>query len=582
MIETQDLERLISLGHYAQARKRAEELLTQTDSLRAKQLYAFSLSKAGQPEAARDFLERVAKDHPDDPETNGILGGIYKELFRNQQSTAFAVLARDTYDRNFALTRSYYTGINAATMSTLAGQTRRGKELAQEVLDLLKDPEQDFWQAVTRAEALLLLKERTKSEEAYRKARRLAGSDWGKINSVYNQLWLLKHYMPVPREAMVAFSPPVVAAFVGHMIDHPNRAIPRFPASIEGNIKQAITSALNTVNARIGYSSLASGGDIIFAEAMEELGGEVNLFLPFNQTDFLEASVSFAGDHWAERFQRLVNKYPVTYLTEEPHAGHGDLFGLQTSILFGLSHLRSLATHAEPYLITVMSERDQQRRVGGTKDTVGLWPNSQRHITINPDVYVSIASVPEEPAKSSDSYVQPNRTDRPVLYFVCLNLSADDPNGDAVLVHLSGASLPAAVTWQNNNELVVGFKQLLGAMEFATHALSSASILHPASRITLHAGPFPLSRATGMQNYPIGDAGANEPITVIEQLIGIHHFTPIGLVYASGPLAALLALDTARYKLSFVDALREVDMRPIHPIDIFSVSLLHLSKLTNH
>jgi len=143
MIETQDLERLISLGHYAQARKRAEELLTQTDSLRAKQLYAFSLSKSGQPEAAREFLERVAKDHPDDPETNGILGGIYKELFRNQQSTAFAVLARDTYDRNFTATRNYYTGINAATMSTLAGQTRRGKELAQEVLDLLKDPEQE-------------------------------------------------------------------------------------------------------------------------------------------------------------------------------------------------------------------------------------------------------------------------------------------------------------------------------------------------------------------------------------------------------------------------------------------------------
>ncbi|HTF20689.1 MAG TPA: tetratricopeptide repeat protein, partial [Chryseolinea sp.] len=334
MNETKDLERLISLGHYAQARKRAEELLTHTDSLRAKQLYAFSLSKSGQPEAARDFLERVAKDHPDDPETNGILGGIYKELFRNQQSTAFAVLARDTYDRNFAATRNYYTGINAATMSTLAGQSRRGKELAQEVLDVLKDPDQDFWEAVTRAEALLLLKERTKAEEAYQKARRLAGSDWGKINSVYNQLWLLKHYLPVPREALVAFSPPVVAAFVGHMIDHPERQVPRFPASIEGQIKQAITSALNTVNARIGYSSLASGGDILFAEAMEELGGEVNLFLPFSQSDFLAASVSFAGDHWTERFQRLVDKYPVTYLTEEPHAGHADLFGLQTSILF--------------------------------------------------------------------------------------------------------------------------------------------------------------------------------------------------------------------------------------------------------
>src|SRR5690349_5548375 len=219
MIETKDLEKLISLGHYAQARKRAEELLTKSDSLRAKQLYAFSLSKSGQPEAAREFLERVAKDHPSDAETMGILAGIYKDLFRNQQSTAFAVLARDTYDRNFAQTKNYYTGINAATMSTLAGQSRRGKEIAHEVLNQLKDSDQDCWEVVTRAEALLILKERAKSDEAYRKARAMAGSDWGKINSVYNQLWLLKHYLPVSRDVLAAYSPPVVAAFVGHMID---------------------------------------------------------------------------------------------------------------------------------------------------------------------------------------------------------------------------------------------------------------------------------------------------------------------------------------------------------------------------
>jgi hypothetical protein len=228
-----------------------------------------------------------------------------------------------------------------------------------------------------------------------------------------------------------------------------------------------------------------------------------------------------------------------------------------------------------------MSERDSQRKVGGTKDTVGLWPNSQRHITINPDVYVSMASVPEETTKSSASSSQQNRTDRPVLYFCCLDLSPDDPNGETVLAYLEGASLPAAVIWRKDNELVVGFKQLLGAIEFATHALSSATDIHPASRVTLHAGPFPLSRAAGMHSYP-NEGGIEAPITAIEQLIGVHHFTPIGSVYASGPLAALLALDTSRYKLSFVDTLREADKRPIHPIDVFSVTLLHLSKLTNH
>lgn len=580
MIEIRELERLISLGHYAQARQRAEELLGSTDLLRVKQLYAFSLSKSGQPEAARDFLERIAREHPDDPETNGILGGIYKELFRNQQSTSYAVLARDTYDKNFALTRNYYTGINAATMSTLAGQAKRGKELAQTVLTLLKNPENDFWEAATRAEALLLLKERTKSEEAYKHARRLAGSDWGKINSVYNQLWLIKHYLPVPREALVAFSPPVVAAFVGHMIDHPDRRAPRFPESITEQIKQSVTSVLNTVNARIGYSSLACGGDIIFAEAMEDLGGEVNLFLPFNKEDFIKASVAFAGDHWIGRFNRLVNKYPVTYLTEEPHADHADLFALQTSILFGLAHLRALSTHAEPYLISVMSERDQQRKTGGTRDTIGLWPNAQRHMTINPDVYVPMTAGTDDGAQASPS--APNRSDRPVMYFVAVNVDADDPEAAKRLAHLEETSLRATLTWVHGGSLVAGFKQLLGAIEFTEYLLVNASGEQPLPRISLHTGPFALARATDIKHYPRIDAtGPEMPVAVLDQLLGLHRLTPVGSVYASGALGSMLALDTNRYKLLFIDTLREAEAKPISPIDVFSLTLVHLSKTAN-
>jgi hypothetical protein len=120
-------------------------------------------------------------------------------------------------------------------------------------------------------------------------------------------------------------------------------------------------------------------------------------------------------------------------------------------------------------------------------------------------------------------------------------------------------------------------------MEFAEHVLNTASPLHPASRITIHAGPFPLLRTAGIQYYPRMEEGGDEvPIASIEQLVDIHHYTPVGSVYASGALAALLALDIVRYKLSFIDTLREVDKRPIRPIDVFSVSLLHLSKLANH
>ena len=72
------------MGHYAQARTYAKELLSADPDHRIQQLYALALSKSGVPEAAQEYLESTIKHHPDDPETMGILGGIYKELFKKK------------------------------------------------------------------------------------------------------------------------------------------------------------------------------------------------------------------------------------------------------------------------------------------------------------------------------------------------------------------------------------------------------------------------------------------------------------------------------------------------------------------
>src|SRR5690606_33838445 len=162
-----------------------------------------------------------------------------------------------------------YPGINAATMSAIAGRAAQGKEIAVEVISLINPQATDFWELATLAEAYLLTKNRTQSVEYFIRARQLAGTDWGKVTSVYNQLWLLNHYVPVPKEIQKVFSPPNVVAFVGHMLDQSTRTTPRFPASIETKIKDAVKGAIQTLNASIGYCSIACGGDILFAEAME-------------------------------------------------------------------------------------------------------------------------------------------------------------------------------------------------------------------------------------------------------------------------------------------------------------------------
>jgi hypothetical protein len=546
MSDIATLEDLIRRGHFAQARTQAQELLITRNELRVKQIYALALSRSGVPEAAREYLEKVSQEHPDDPETNGILGGIYKELFKKNQSSTFAILARDTYERNFKLTKNYYTGINAATMSTLAGQARRGKEIAQEVLDSLTNPDGDFWEAATQGEAFLLLKDRSKSEAAYLKARKLAMSHWGKISTVYNQLWLLKHYLPVPGEAIRAFSPPVVISFIGHMIDHQGRPLPRFPASIEPQVKQAISSAINSINGKIGYCSLACGGDILFAEAMEEAGGELNLFLPCVKEDFIEASVSFAGDEWVQRFNRLVAKYPVTYLTQEPYEEHADLFLLQTSVIFGLSFLRGMRNHQEPFLLSVLSERDQQKRLGGTRDTIALWPNPKNHISINPDVFIS--DLPQ-PANSITESISVNRTDRPVVYFVCTDVSPEEKLNIALKKAMEESSLPPLIAEVTEDHFIAGFKTIFSAMEFCD--LAGKSLLRSFQqknlmRISLHVSPHPVSAAS--MYHPLKES-------LTDKLLKLHALTAPGAIYATGIFAAILSLANKRYQYDYIDTL---------------------------
>jgi hypothetical protein len=557
MSDISQLEQLIHLGHYARARNLGNELLTTDTSLRMKQLYALSLSKSGAPEAALNYLEPIARANADDAETNGILGGIYKELFKKNQSTKYAGLSRDTYEKNFAVTKSYYTGINAATMSMLAGQTRRGKEIAQEVLSILKDPDNDFWEAATQAEAFLLVKERAKSEQAFRRVREMASTDWGKISSVYNQLWLLNHYVPVPTEILRLFSPPVVMSFTGHMIDHPDRPFPRFPASIEKQIKDAIANAIRTLNAKVGYCSVACGADILFAEAMEEHGGEVNLYLPFRKEDFITSSVSFAGDHWVERFNRLVEKHSVTMVTPDAYENHPDLFNLTTGILFGLSCLRSVSSHKEPHLLTVLSERDPSRRTGGVRETLQLWPYPKNRMSINPDQYV-----PEVPGASGVSASQQaDSTHRPVLYLVCCDLGTDEKQKAAVLQELYESGTPPSAVDVRDGYLVAGFRTIFRAMDFSTFAMKT--FVKPfrqesTIRVSFHVAPIAIGE--NINQSLSGDA--------ITTLTNLHVITLPGSYYATSMFAAVLALEPKKYSFYYVDT---IPAGAAKDLDIFRV-----------
>ncbi|MFN3840156.1 MAG: TRAFs-binding domain-containing protein [Cyclobacteriaceae bacterium] len=536
------IESLINHGRFLEARSKAEELLRQSSDLRVSQLYALVMSKSGAPEAAKEYLEPIYHANPGDPETSGILGSIFKELFKKNQQTSFALQSRDTYLKNFTATRNYYTGINAASMSAMVMQAGKSKEIAREIIQIIDSSTDDFWELATLGEAYMLLKDRATSIEFYIKARKAAGTDWGKITSVYNQLWLLNHYMPVSSEVMKIFNPPGVVAFIGHMVDHPERQSPRFPAVLEPKIKEAIRNTVRTMNAKIGFCSLACGGDILFAESIAEEEGEVNLFLPFAIDDFIEVSVRFAGQQWVERFNALIGKFPVNLVTPERYEGYDDLFTLQSKVIFGSAVLRSAVYHAKPTLLTVLSEMDLKRSTGGTRDTLRLWPFPDQYININPDTLLPSGIAGYDGSPTTQRIIP---TDRPVQYLLLADLSTMKSLEKEKVYKLINQKIdeevvPHAEPDTAHNRVLMTFEFESGAMEMVRSIIEvlPAYKREPELKITLHAGPL-LKKEGGIY----GDA--------LQTLRDLSTIAPRGAICASSQFAALLALDPRRYGVEY-------------------------------
>ncbi len=541
-----EIEILISQGRFLEAGTHAKNPVM-ADNLRAKQLYALALSKSGAPESARDFLEPVYHQNPEDPETAGILGSIYKELFKKNQQSAFAVQSRDTYLKNFIATNSSYTGINAAAMSARLMQSSKAKELSRTVVEVINPATTDFWELATLGEANLLIKERDKSMAYYVAARNQATTDWGKVTSVYNQLWLLNHYLPVSKELLHIFAPPTVVAFTGHMIDAPQRATLRFPESISPQVKDAIGSAIQTLHASIGYCSLACGADILFAEAMLEAGGEVIALIPFDREDFIDTSVRFAGEDWIKRYYDLITRVQVSMMTTELYGGNDDMFSLLGKSIFGSSVLRSQTYHLEPQLITVLSDVDLNRKEGGTRDMIKNWPYPQRHVNINPVMFHN-SMVSDSKSSATFQTTEDNQRDvihdRPVLFLAHINL---DGSSGMEKEHIEKIIRTMAEEQQFNFNILQRTEHVI----LIAHA-SEMALLDVVRAIWTSTAPFKPIKPLRVSLH-VAPVFVNTPDTDpnIQQLEMISTYTSEGSLCATQTFASVLALHPKKINLNY-------------------------------
>ena len=175
-----------------------------------------------------------------------------------------------------------------------------------------------------------------------------------------------------PEKTQKRFRKVVLAS--GHMIDAPDRAEPRFPATKESAVKERVNKQLD--NWKIGEGDLAicggaRGADILFAEACAERGAEVWLMLPLPEPAFLEASVRLPDSDWEDRYYNLRDRENVKlfYQPERLKSSPKGVSVYARNNLWMINTARVLADDpARLYALLVWDEKPTGDGPGGTSD----------------------------------------------------------------------------------------------------------------------------------------------------------------------------------------------------------------------
>ncbi len=342
---------------------------------------AFHLSRLKRYDEAVVQLESLLRDEPANIDAISYLARIYKEMWKErwagisneaeclqtaEESAHLLQKAIETYLQAYRLDQNhYYSGINALILSSLlkhlappAGKDSDPEEKAiKEELPVLsgavkfsldsaalKD-NNDVWVFLSLGDlAICTARNPQQVARAYKRALNRLWNNKFALLSTLEQLKLLEslnfrlEYVKSGLDVLEAEleriehqeaaissptvkEPPQVFLFSGHMIDKPDRPRPRFPSDMETEAQQKIKEVLDNLKADAGdlaiVPGLACGGDILFLEACLERQMKVEVYLPFESAQFIEESVSFAGDDWVERFYRIKN-HPQVVLNLQP------------------------------------------------------------------------------------------------------------------------------------------------------------------------------------------------------------------------------------------------------------------------
>lgn len=290
--------------------------LPQDVSLR--QIMALALVRTGNTSRAIELAKKLYDEGHRDEETLGLLGRAYKDLaektIKEDDKKYNQLCSFEMYNQAFEEGGGYYSGINAATLAVLMGEKKTARDIADRVrkkclveLDSRRaNSDELYWLIATLAETSLITNQLDEAEQWYKDAVRIASNRWGdQVTTRHNTRVLmsaLNYDSRLLKRLENCFLIPRIAVFFGRSLGQARESLLVDDLELNGEIKNSIASRLRKSDARIGYTAVVSGVDILFLETVLEIGGEINAVLPFNN------GMDIFEDEWKERLNRVLNR----------------------------------------------------------------------------------------------------------------------------------------------------------------------------------------------------------------------------------------------------------------------------------
>ena len=517
----------------------------------ARYLQALAMARLGDPHAALRIYERNRVEEIGTEDALALRGRLLKDLAIRATGSKRVDLFHQSskaYRLAYEISDGYFSGINAATTTLLAGDEEEARALASAIGERADIAEpKDYYAAASGAEATLVRGEVEEATDLFAAARRRPDASPGNVASTARQVALIAEKLAIPDDRrmplLAAIRPSPVIHFCGHMF--------RAGWQVEEELAEAINAILDETGALIAYGPLACGADILIAEAILARGGELHAVMPFAEEDFLTTSVRLGGPEWEPRYVRVRDAAAsVTFATQIQHSDDDELFAYCSKLVMGLARLRAGVMQSEVFQLAVWDGKTANGVAGTAADCVEwerqggktrIVPIPKERPPLDAVVFAKPVDRPRWALRSmlfadfaGFSRLEEDRLSQFLQVVMGRIAAVLDRHGDAVLTRNS---------WGDAAHVVIA-----SPVQAAEIALEIQSELNPkllqemglpaegGMRISLHHGPI-------FEHFDAVRSAQSFYGTEVTVAARIEPRVPVGAIYTTQPFAAMIESD---------------------------------------